>query len=36
MDVRTNAGMIQEDTTNGRDDAGGQYKMEGWCTRRTV
>ena len=25
-----------EDIINGRDDAGGQYKREGWCTRRTV
>ena len=28
--------MMQEDVINGRDDAGGQYKREGSCTRRAV
>ena len=36
MDGRTDAVKMQEDIIKGRDDAGGQYKREGWCTRRTV
>ena len=24
---------MQEDIINGRDDAGGHYRREGWCTR---